>query len=195
MEMNPTELIKTGNSYLTSCLFNNLELLELCVEETIPQLEIRPEIIVYGRKCNQNRNVGFFSDTSIGYYYSNQLSRSKPLSTHLKYLLEAINTEFKCDFNGILVNQYMDGNDYIGAHSDDETGLGCNGVVGISIGATRKFRIRDKSTKKIQMDIPMTNGCIIHMAGNFQKEFTHEIPIEKKIKETRVSFTFRKHSK
>jgi len=31
------------------------------------------------------------------------------------------------------------------------------------------------------------------MGGNFQKEFTHEIPVEKKIKEVRYSLTFRKH--
>lgn len=31
------------------------------------------------------------------------------------------------------------------------------------------------------------------MGGNFQKEFTHEIPIEKKITDTRYSLTFRKH--
>jgi len=31
------------------------------------------------------------------------------------------------------------------------------------------------------------------MVGNFQKEFTHEIPIEKKVKGTRFSFTFRRH--
>ena len=31
------------------------------------------------------------------------------------------------------------------------------------------------------------------MAGEFQKEFTHEIPMEKKKKKARISFTFRKH--
>ena len=31
------------------------------------------------------------------------------------------------------------------------------------------------------------------MAGNFQKEFTHEIPIQKKVSDERISFTFRKH--
>ena len=31
------------------------------------------------------------------------------------------------------------------------------------------------------------------MGGDFQKEFTHEIPIEKKIKLPRYSFTLRKH--
>ena len=31
------------------------------------------------------------------------------------------------------------------------------------------------------------------MAGDFQKEFTHEIPIEKKVEGVRYSFTFRRH--
>ena len=31
------------------------------------------------------------------------------------------------------------------------------------------------------------------MTGDFQNEFTHEIPIEKNIKDIRYSFTFRKH--
>jgi hypothetical protein len=42
-------------------------------------------------------------------------------------------------------------------------------------------------------DIPTVPFQIIHMAGNFQKEFIHEIPIEKKVKGGRYSFTFRKH--
>ena len=33
------------------------------------------------------------------------------------------------------------------------------------------------------------------MGGNFQKEFTHEIPIEKKVLDTRYSLTFRRHMK
>ena len=31
------------------------------------------------------------------------------------------------------------------------------------------------------------------MVGDFQKEFTHEIPVEKKVTMERYSFTFRKH--
>ena len=33
------------------------------------------------------------------------------------------------------------------------------------------------------MDIPTISNSIIHMSGDFQKEFTHGIPIEKKITE------------
>ena len=63
----------------------------------------------------------------------------------------------------------------------------------MSFGAVRKFRIRDKFTKKIILDLPTQSNYIIQMAGNFQKEFTHEIPVEKKVKGARYSLTFRNH--
>jgi alkylated DNA repair dioxygenase AlkB len=109
--------------------------------------------------------------------------------------LELVNKKFKTRFNGILVNKYANGLDNIGEHSDDESQLDNAGVVAISYGAIRKFRIRDKKTKKIVKDIPTLPNQIIQMAGDFQKEFKHGIPVEKKVKEPRISFTFRKHIK
>jgi alkylated DNA repair dioxygenase AlkB len=41
----------------------------------------------------------------------------------------------------------------------------------------------------------MKSCDIIFMSGDFQKEFTHEIPKQLKIKEPRYSFTFRHHKK
>ena len=184
--------IRTKDSYLKVGMFVDMDLMNKCLGEVIGSLNERPEITVFGKKCNQRRNVGFFSDDSIGYWYSRQLSKSKPLTPSLKLLLEIVNREFDGNFNGILVNEYLDGNDTIGEHSDDEKGLGDSGVVGISMGATRKFRLRNKATKE-KTDIFMTDGMILQMGGNFQKEFTHGIPREAKVKEKRVSFTFRYH--
>lgn len=152
-----------------------------------------PKIIVYGKLCYQRRSIAFFSDESIGYKYSGQLAKSIRLTPNLKLLLDTINSLFNCRFNGILVNYYKDGNDYISRHSDDEVHLDNIGVVALSFGATRKFRIRDKQTGKILKDIPLLSHQIIHMGGEFQKEFTHEIPIEKRIGGERYSFTFRNH--
>ena len=182
-----------GTAFLDKGLFINKELLEQCVLYVEPQLEERPEIIIYGKPCKQHRNVGFFSDESIGYKYSKKLMASKPLSPLLTDLLESINKMLGTQFNGILVNKYLDGNDYIGAHSDDETGLDGIGVVAISYGSERIFRIRNKNDKTIVCDEPTTHCGILHMGGNFQKVYTHEIPMQKKIKESRISFTFRKH--
>ena len=42
---------------------------------------------------------------------------------------------------------------------------------------------KDKFTKKKVLDVGLVSGEIVQMLGDFQKEFTHEIPIEKKIQE------------
>ena len=181
-------------AFLDKCSFANTELLETCISEVSLLLEDRPEIIVFGKICKQQRQVGFFSDESIGYRYSNKLMPSQPLSENLTGLILAINELLGTEFNGILVNKYMDGNDYIGAHSDSEIGLDSAGVVALSFGAERTFRIRDKFSKKIVHEEQTTHCSILQMGGDFQKLYTHEIPIQKKIKETRVSITFRKHN-
>ena len=191
---NAKTVIKTEKSSLLLIKHNYRQLIKKIIEEIDEKLNERPEIIVFGKKCNQNRNVGFFSNNSIGYNYSNKLERSKPLTPNLILLLNNVNMQFNSDFNGILINEYINGSDYIGAHSDDENNLSNIGVVSISYGASRNFRIRNKKTKKILENIDTNDYKMIIMKGDFQKEFTHEIPIQKKIKDKRYSFTFRKHN-
>jgi alkylated DNA repair dioxygenase AlkB len=109
-------------------------------------------------------------------------------------LLSIVNKMMGAQFNGILVNKYMDGNDYISAHSDDEGSLDQKaGVAFISYGTERIFRIRNKVDKKIVFNESTTHCSIMHMGGEFQNLYTHEIPIQKKIKTARISFTFREH--
>lgn len=188
------KLIETKTSSLQIGMFENQELVEQCVIETKNLLEERPQLVMFGKPACQPRNVGFFSDTSIGYKYSTTMMASKPLTTGLKKMLDLVNSMFpKANFNGILINTYQDGNDNIGKHSDNQKELSSVGVVAISHGAVRKFRIRDKDGKIIK-DIPTTSGSIMWMEGDFQKEFTHEIPVEKKVKTSRTSFTFRSHN-
>ena len=171
---NEISLIKTNLSELTiHKIFENDELAKKCVTDIDLKLLVRPPITIYSKTVYQNRSIGFFSDNSIGYYYSGQLAKSQPLTNNLKELLNIINNYFSTDYNGILINKYSDGNDYIGAHSDDEKNLSNVGVVCLSFGAIRKFRIRNKITKQIIMDIPTTSNEIIKMSGNFQEEFTH----------------------
>ena len=185
--------LTTKKSKLVFYKFQDTPLLDTCVEEITSQLDEYPPIKIYGKICHQRRCIGFFSNKSIGYQYSGQMASSKPMTSGLTQLLKLVNKEFNAEFNGILINKYKNGSDYISAHSDDERNLDNIGVVAISYGTTRKFRIRDKKTKKVVSDVPLSHGDILHMVGNFQQEFTHEIPIEKTVKDERISFTFRKH--
>lgn len=187
--------IVTDKSFLKLEQFEDIELIKKCVKDVIDNLQEYPEIKIFGKICYQRRCVGFFSDKSKGYNYSNQISIARPMTDQLTKLVNVVNKMYSSDFNGILVNRYKNGSDYISPHSDDETGLDNNGVIAISYGAKRIFRIRDKNTKAIIKDILLESYSIVQMGGDFQKEFTHEVPVQKKVSDERISFTFRKHNK
>ena len=117
-----TTLLKTQTSALILHEIDAdiCQLIETCVRTIDIELDVNPEIIVYGKACHQHRSVGFYSDTSRGYNYSTSITPSKSMHPCLRELLEYINTKFNYSYNGILINKYTDGLDYIGKHSDDE---------------------------------------------------------------------------
>jgi alkylated DNA repair dioxygenase AlkB len=85
---------------------------------------------LFGKPITMHRDVGFFSDTSMGYRYSGQIMKAQPLTTSLTDLLLRIQKDIEgSKFNAWLVNYYEDGTKSIGAHSDDETSLAPNGCV------------------------------------------------------------------
>lgn len=189
-------LIKTEESALVTHEVEReiMELLEKCVQEVDSELDYRPEIRIFGKICHQKRSIGFYSDKSVRYNYSSTLAPSKTMKPCLRELLIYVNDKFDAAFDGILINKYENGKEYIGKHSDDERGLQAKcGVIAISFGDVRKFRIRDKFTGDIILDAPTESNKIIHIAGNFKREFTHEIPVEKKVNECRYSLTFRRY--
>jgi len=190
-------IIKTKNSELNLHYLdkNVFDLMSDIVDEIKVRLIKNPQIKIDGITAYQQRSVGFFSDESLGYQYKWKFIKSQFLPEGLKYLLEYINAKFKSDFNGVLVNYYINGNEYIRKHSDDEKNLHNIEVIMISYGATRKFRIREKKTNKIVKDVLIKPNNIIQMSGGFQNEFTYEIPVEKKVKDSRYSFIFRRHFK
>lgn len=191
-----TEVLRTNRSAL---ILHNIDadicdLIKTCIESVDSELDLNPEIIIFGKVCHQHRSIGFYSDKSKGYNYSSSKTPAKKMRPCLRELLIYINDKFDYNYNGILINKYSSGEDNIGKHSDDEHGLDTRvGVVALSYGAVRKFRIRNKTTGKIEIDVPTDPNTIIQMAGDFQKEFTHEIPIQKNVEGVRYSFTFRRH--
>lgn len=165
-------------------------------EKSIYNLKLaQHELCIYGKKCMTARLIGFYSDVDIeGYRFSGNIIEKKTLTPVLKSVLEKVNLITESDFNAILINRYRDNTDYISAHSDSETSLGKDGVVTISLGQERLLRIRDKKTKAIVKDVIVKDSELYWMTGDFQKEFTHEIPKgDKKEDGVRISLTFRHH--
>ena len=176
---------------------------DLYEELTKIPLYHEPEIVTGGEVKHQRRDVGFYSDESEGYRYSGQVAEAFPFdqAPFLRDLMYLVNATLGTEFNGVLVNRYRDGTKYLSYHSDSKQGLDKNNfmVAGIAYGpGVRKFRIRHKVPGKagsIVLDHPHQPREILIMDGDFQERYTHEIPIQKKIKEERISVTFRRHIK
>ncbi len=223
-----TTLLQTPSSALRSTQLKtflpSIDVNELRTCVAAQKFQCRPEINVYGRKCKQPRDVVFVSDDSVGYDYSRQHMPSVPLDVPLRSLLNAVNATLGSSYNGILINRYRDGRDCIGAHRDDERGIDASaGVLSLSLGATRTFRLRQTSgpsdmprsgppdmpqskvlptvhetvtcRSRSQFDVKLRDLQMVAMTGAFQREFTHEVPREAGILGVRYDLTFRRHER
>ena len=108
-------------------------------------------------------------------------------------LRDRIDTVAGTRFNTVLLNWYRDGSDSMGYHADDETSLGrYPTIASASLGAERRFLIKPKhgnAQKKRELRLP--GGSLLIMAGHFQAEWVHAIPVEKRVSEGRINLTFR----
>ena len=171
--------IDTEKSFLNIFTFKDEELLTSCFYEIKGKLN-----------TNMSRKVGFFSDTFKGSYkYGDlHLTKSQKLSPSLSTLLKIVNDHFDTDANGILINEYKDGSEFIHRHKDSKNV--CNkGVFIISYGATRNFRVFNTLGNKVK-DIPLIHGQMLQMSGDFQNEFTHDVEKDESITDARYSFNF-----
>lgn len=91
-------------------------------------------------------------------------------------------------FNSCLDNWYRDGNDSISPHSDKEAE---NGVFTVSLGASRTFNLIPIASGG-KITTKLNNGDLAIMMGETQKHYKHEIPKEKRVKDPRISLTYRK---
>ena len=158
---------------------------------TLP-LITEPKSVLYGKEVTFHRQIGYFSDIGKGYSYTGITSTKHPLDSTLKALLGLVNAAVQTQYNGVLVNVYRSGEDSIGQHADREIAPG-ESVTALSLGVSRKFRVKPKLPGGISVDVPTAHGQLLVMAGCFQQEFTHGIPVEKKVTGMRISLTFRRH--
>lgn len=154
----------------------------------------------YGRKVAQPRYSQVFGD--ISYTYCGKDFATIPVTDELEALQKRVNLLYGDSiwsgcFNSILVNWYMDGQDYIGHHRDNEPQLVKGSpVVGITLGlgSSRKLIIKRYDPKKIGDTlyvVQLKANSLYAMEGSMmQQKYTHGIP-KKTTSQPRISITFR----
>ncbi|EED36361.1 2OG-Fe(II) oxygenase superfamily protein [Luminiphilus syltensis NOR5-1B] len=149
------------------------------------------EITLFGKRHLQPRLIAWYGDGGASYTYSGLKLRPRPWVVPLMEIKTACEAVAGARFNGVLLNQYRDGNDAMGWHSDNETELGTNPTIAsVSFGASRRFDLRHKRTKEtIRSWLP--NGSILVMSGQTQTDWVHQVPRTKKVGDARINLTFR----
>jgi len=149
-------------------------------------------IYFYGKTIPLPRLTSWYGDEGKSYIYSGIQQHPEPWTptlTSIKLKAEAIS---KITFNSVLINLYRDGKDSVSWHSDDEPELGKNPIIAsISLGGTRRFSLRHKTSKDYKIDIDLPKGSLLLMKGETQHFWKHQIAKTAKSVEPRINLTFR----
>lgn len=78
-------------------------------------------------------------------------------------------------------------------HADDEPELGPHPVIAsLSVGATRRFRLRRRDDHARTIDLEIASGCLLVMRGASQALCDHTVPRMRAVTEERINLTFRR---
>jgi alkylated DNA repair dioxygenase AlkB len=147
---------------------------------------------MFGRDVAVPREVAFVADQGACYRYSGKDHYGDGWPDCLLPLKQEAEKQAGQTFNCVLLNWYKDGTDYMGWHSDDEKTLGPAPVVAmLSLGVTRSFLFRLKSNHKVKHCMELENASWLIMHPSTQILWQHSLPVRKRIKEERISLTFR----
>jgi alkylated DNA repair dioxygenase AlkB len=142
---------------------------------------------------NQPRLTAAFADPGVSYRYSGLTVGTHPWPPELLDLKRGAEREAGHAFNYALANRYRDGSDSIGFHADDESELGTNPVIAsVSLGAARRFVLKHKRLPLPPVEVELSGGSLLVMAGTTQHHWRHGIPKTARPTGLRINLTFRK---
>jgi alkylated DNA repair dioxygenase AlkB len=150
-------------------------------------------IQMFGNSVKVPRLVKWIADQGISYGYSGVQHMSEDWPEELKPIRSAIEKQSEVQFNGLLLNLYRNGKDYMGWHADDEKSLGNQPTIAsLSLGAVRKFQFRERHKGSKIHNLALAHGSLLLMKKDFQTKYKHQLPKSSSCKSPRINLTFRK---
>jgi len=150
------------------------------------------QIYIYGRWLPVPRLMAWYGDQGADYRYSGVDHQPLPWTKELLALKKDVEAVCRQPFNSVLANLYRDGRDSMGCHADNEKELGANPLIAsLSFGETRLLRFRH-NRNRMTVDIELSHGDLLIMAGELQHHWRHELPKTRQAKQPRINLTFRR---
>lgn len=153
-------------------------------------------IFIYGKTMKQPRLTSWIGmGLTAASKYSTPMPANDWDEKSLK-LKEMVEEKTSKKYNSILLNYYRDGQDSMGAHSDDEPILGSNPTIAsISLGEERRFYLKEKESKKTVWKEDLKDGSLLVMGGCLQEKYIHGINKTTRQIGPRINLTFRQLKK
>ncbi|MCL1079503.1 alpha-ketoglutarate-dependent dioxygenase AlkB [Parashewanella spongiae] len=150
-----------------------------------------PQIQIFGKRHVIPRQQAWFGDTGCDTRYSGLTVTAEPWPIYAHKLKAKLSHDFGIDYNGVLVNQYRNGQDSMGWHCDDEPEFKpCSDIASISLGAEREFVVKHKQTKQ-KYSYHLASGDLLIMHWPMQHDWLHSVPKRVKVNASRLNYTFR----
>ena len=175
-------------------VFENDESNELFKFLDTIDVEYRKPYMRFGKTAHVPRGQASFT-FSPDIHYDYKVSGGSPpnlvMCDKLKEMTTRVNKVLGTNFNTILLNKYIDGNDCIGFHQDRENGWApSSGFATLSFGAERDFQIKNKESGETT-NILHKNGHVLYLPHPMNQENLHGVPKRLRVKDCRISLTFR----
>ncbi len=166
---------------------------ESLFDELAKSIEWKQEAARFGGKSVPlPRLTAWYGDPGKSYRYSGITVNPMPWTATLMMIKERVEGAAGVTFNSVLLNYYRNERDSVSWHSDDEPELGINPVIAsVSFGATRKFQFKHKQDSELRVNVALTPGSLLLMAGTTQHFWKHQIPKTSQSHSGRINLTFR----
>lgn len=152
----------------------------------------RERLPMFGREVAVPRQVAFVADKGVCYRYSGKNHHGTGWPEWLLPIKTEAESLSQQPFNSVLLNWYKEGTEYMGWHSDNEKVLGPAPTIAmLSLGTTRSFLFRLKANHKVKHSMMLEDKSWLIMSPSTQVLWQHSLPVRKRIKEERISLTFR----
>lgn len=150
-------------------------------------------ITLYDKTHLTPRLTAWYGDMDKSYQVSGTMMNPHPWTPDLLLIKKRVEKEAGVEFTSVLLNLYRDGKDSVGWHRDNEKEFGENpAIASVSFGETRPFQLRHKFRKEVpKLEIPLTHGSFLLMAGATQHFWEHQIPKTARSIRPRINLTFR----
>lgn len=149
----------------------------------------QPTIKVWGKSYKPLRKSCSYGNHDITYEYSGHCEFPLPWNQTLLKINSDVERVTGFEYNFVLINYYENGNAKIGPHKDNEPSLDPSvDIATLSFGARRDMVFSKKGSKSVRQTLEAGSLLVMHD----QKEWSHAIPPQPRVKEPRISLTFRR---